>query len=153
MGDIIYMLKAIYRLVASEKIKWKICTRGMMMRELIKFGVVGVGNTVLTIIFFNIFVFFQINFLIANIIAYFIGMLNSYHWNKTWVFKANQAQREAFYKFIIVNLFVLGINNLVLYFGVNMLHFSPFISQMMGTVVGMAVNFLLNRSWTFKKAH
>lgn len=122
-----------------------------MRGQLIKFGFVGIGNTVLTILFFNVFVFFNMNYLISNMIAYLIGMLNSYYWNKNWVFKANQSNREVFYKFIIVNVLVLGINNLVLHFGVTMLQVSPFVSQMMGTAVGMGVNFLLNRMWTFKE--
>lgn len=121
------------------------------MREFLKFGLVGVGNTLLTVVSFNVLVFFHMNYFVANIIAYFIGMLNSYFWNKTWVFKSDQSHKKVLYKFIIVNVIVLGINNFVLYLGVDMLHFSPSISQLLGTAVGMGVNFLLNRSWTFKK--
>lgn len=121
------------------------------MRELIKFGLVGVGNTLLTVVTFNILIHFQMNYVAANVIAYFIGMLNSYFWNKNWVFEAKQSHKEAFLKFVIVNVIVLGINNFVLYLGVEKFGFSPTISQLIGTAVGMVFNFVLNRNWTFKK--
>ena len=52
------------------------------MEKLLKFGLVGIFNTLITIISFWILLKFGMNYLIANTIAYLIGVANSYYWNK-----------------------------------------------------------------------
>ena len=64
------------------------------MEKLLKFGLVGIFNTLITIISFWILLKFGMNYLIANTIAYLIGVANSYYWNKNWVFKPNNKARQ-----------------------------------------------------------
>lgn len=57
--------------------------------QLLKYGIVGLGNTAIT--FFVILVFnsvLGINYYISNVAGYIAGVLNSFIWNKKWVFKS-----------------------------------------------------------------
>lgn len=80
-----------------------------------------------------------------------MGTLNSYIWNKNWVFKSKQEHKKVLFKFVTVNLLTLGFNTLFLYLLVDKFHGSKFISQLLVTAVGLVINFSLNKIWTFKE--
>ncbi len=122
-----------------------------MMEKLLKFGLVGIFNTLITIISFGILVKLGMNYLVANTIAYLIGVANSYYWNKNWVFKPNNKSTSMFFKFLTVNLIVLAFNTLCLFILVDKLTFNAFIAQIFAIGVGMVINFILNKIWTFNQ--
>lgn len=71
--------------------------------QLIKYGIIGVGNTLITLIVFYIFnTICGFPYAVANVIGYVLGLINSFIWNRNWVFKThNNLWREA-------SLFFLG---------------------------------------------
>jgi putative flippase GtrA len=119
------------------------------MKLFLKFGVVGVFNTIITIMSYMLFVSLEMNYIVANIIAYSLGVLNSFYWNRKWVFNVKSNQLNIFWKFIIVNLITLGLNTLSLFILVSSLEINPIFGQVISTGIGMVVNFLLNKKWTF----
>ncbi len=121
------------------------------MMSFIKFALVGCLNTGITIGTYSLLTYLNVNYIIANIIGYSLGTLNSYVWNKNWVFKSTQEHKKLLFKFIIVNLLTLGFNTSLLYLLVDKLHGSKFISQLFVTAVGLVINFSLNKIWTFKE--
>lgn len=57
--------------------------------QLLKYGVVGVGNTAVTFFVFVILnSMFNVNFYVSNVVGYVAGVINSFIWNKKWVFKS-----------------------------------------------------------------
>ena len=120
------------------------------MKRLIKFGLVGVVNTLISIGCYILFVKLGIHYILANILSYLIGLLNSYYWNKKWVFEFKETRLSVFGKFSIVNLAVLSFNTLVLFLFVNKLGLNQYLSQLIATVFGMGINFFLNKNWTFE---
>lgn len=121
------------------------------MEKLIKFGFVGIINTIINLIIFNILIYFGMNYIVANSIGFIVGMVNSYMWNNIWVFKAKSKSPKTIIKFIIVNLIVLGINNLLLFILVKEFGLNKTVAQIMVLVITTLVNFLGNRFWTFKE--
>ena len=121
------------------------------MEKFLKFGLVGIFNTLITIISYIILVKFGMNYLIANIISYLIGVANSYYWNKNWVFQSNSKNLSVFLKFLIVNLIVLAFNTLSLFILVDKLLYNEFIAQIFAIGIGMIINFFLNKIWTFNQ--
>jgi putative flippase GtrA len=121
------------------------------MKRLLKFGTVGIFNTLITIGSFMLLLSVGVNYLLANIISYGLGVINSYYWNKNWVFEATSGQKNLFLKFVVVNLITLLINTLSLYLLVNYLGIHPIIGQFISTGIGMVINYLLNKRWTFNK--
>ncbi|PFA20535.1 MULTISPECIES: GtrA family protein [Bacillus cereus group] len=122
------------------------------MEKFLKFGLVGIFNTLITIISYIILVKFGVNYLIANIISYLIGVANSYYWNKNWVFQSNGRNLSVFLKFLIVNLIVLAFNTLSLFILVDKLLYNEFIAQIFAIGIGMIMNFFLNKVWTFNQS-
>lgn len=118
--------------------------------QLVKFGIVGLGNTLITFIVYFILVKLNIYYVIANIIGYAAGVINSFFWNSSWVFKKSPGNFNLLIKFILVNLITLGVTSLILYIGVDMLGLSKYIAQILSTLIGILFNFTLNKLWTFK---
>ncbi|MDU7884964.1 MAG: GtrA family protein [Clostridium perfringens] len=116
--------------------------------QFLKFGIVGILNTLITVVSFNILIFVNINYLCANCISYFLGVINSYLLNSKFVFKESRS-KENLTKFLIVNILVLGFNSLILYLGVNELGVNISISQIVSIVLGTFLNFGLNKVWVF----
>ncbi len=62
--------------------------------QLLKYGVIGMSNTLITLISF-----YLLNTLagwpygLANVVGYILGVVNSFIWNRKWVFKTKRALR------------------------------------------------------------
>lgn len=119
------------------------------MIQFLKFGIVGILNTLINIGVYIILVSLGFNYILSNIIGYTFGLLNSFFWNKNWVFKTNRNSKYLFLKFLLINIITLGINTLILFLLVNNLHFNLILSQIVATGIGMVFNFILNKYWTF----
>lgn len=119
------------------------------MVQFLKFGAVGFLNTLITIGTYSVLMYFDVNYLIANVFGYALGVLNSYYWNKKWVFKADHSQKSMFTKFVVVNLITLGFNTLILYLLVQNMDINPLLSQIAATGAGLLFNYILNKKWTF----
>ena len=122
------------------------------MKQLIKFGFVGILNTGITFIVYNVLLKLGMVYLAANAIGYIAGVANSYIWNKNWVFGAKGEKDKALiFKFVIVNLISFAVNSAVLWFCINYITDNKTVAQLPAIVVGMGVNYILNKIWTFKK--
>ncbi|MDN3019016.1 GtrA family protein [Paenibacillus sp. BSR1-1] len=121
------------------------------MTKFLKFGAVGIFNTLITIGSFTLFVYLGINYILANTLAYGLGTINSFFWNKNWVFQERSGNLTLFVKFVIVNIVMLGFNTLTLYLLVDQFKIGSTAAQVFSTFLGMMINFLFNQKWTFSK--
>lgn len=118
--------------------------------QIIKFGIVGISNTLISWIIYFLLIKINVFYLIANIAAFFCGMLNGFIWNKTWVFKVVGSIRKTFIKYALVNLCTLGLSTFLLFVFVNGLGLGKFISQICATLIIILISYFGNRLWTFK---
>lgn len=145
---------------------------GRFFIQLIKYGLVGVLNTLLTVIviWIILFLFSEQNdqnhtpvfvMVIANITGYTVGIINSYILNRNWTFKSNSDWRGSFIRFLIafgicyiIQLgIVLWLNSLNISFRWQTDYFIitwPYVCQLIGIVIYSLLNFLLNKYYTFK---
>ncbi|UYX52115.1 GtrA family protein [Bacillus thuringiensis] len=121
------------------------------MEKFVKFSLVGIANTLITIISYVILVKLGMNYLVANTLSYSIGVANSYYWNKNWVFQSNGKDLSIFIKFLTVNLIVFTFNILSLFILVAKFSINEFIAQIFAIGIGMMINFFLNKMWTFSQ--
>jgi putative flippase GtrA len=64
-------------------------SRNDLFYQIIKFSIIGVLNTALTLsVIFILTKKFNVYYIAANIAGYVIGVMNSFLWNKIWVFKS-----------------------------------------------------------------
>lgn len=64
--------------------------------QLLKYGVIGVLNTLITLVtFYLLNTKLGLSYGISNVTGYILGVINSFLWNRNWVFKTkNNLRRE-----------------------------------------------------------
>ena len=76
-----------------------------IFRQFIKFGLVGILNTLITLTI--IFLFMKVlkaSYILSNVVGYILGFINSFILNKIWTFKSKgHVGKESFY-FIVIFL-------------------------------------------------
>ncbi|MCH5244966.1 MAG: GtrA family protein [Muribaculaceae bacterium] len=135
------------------------------VRQFLRFVVVGVMNSLVTLIV--IFIckgVFDINEWISNAAGYVAGVINSFIWNRQWVFKSSHNAAGEAIKFGVGFLLCYGLQLLFTWvltkpMGLGELMWTvfgfTFTGYAVATVFGMCVytiaNFIYNRIVTFKK--
>ena len=134
------------------KLKLKELIKNNDLIKLIRFSIVGVGNTLVNWSIFIILNVFGVYYIISNIIAYIIATVNSYIWNSSWVFKYGQCLNiNTSVKFFILNLVGLTVNTTIMYILVDILNFNKFIALVIASVLVVIMNYTINKLWVFKE--
>ena len=121
------------------------------MVQFVKFAVVGVLNSAIQyLVFLFLYSFTGTQYLLASIIGYLAGMINSYILNRRWTFGSrSQKLFTELSRFVAVNLVSLGVNLGLLYLLVSTGVMIPQWAQVVAIVGSTLVNFVLNKVWTF----
>lgn len=122
------------------------------LATLIKFGIVGVMNTAVDALVFTMLAALGTPALIAQVISYSCGVLNSYWWNGQWTFRdaRRQGPNNELLRFVITNLIVLALSSLILFLSNNILGLNLVISKAAATLLGMILNYIGSRYWVFR---
>ena len=122
--------------------------------QFIKFGIVGLSNTVISYVIYVLLVYINFHYIFANIFAFIISVLNSFFWNNKYVFKSENNKRNIFHSLIktYISYAFSGIiiGNLLLFIFIDILHISKYIAPFFGLFISVPLNFLLNKQWVFK---
>lgn len=117
--------------------------------KFIRFCIVGLFNTAVTFVVFTLLRWLSCGLYFSNIISYIAGVVNSFVWNKTWVYGSRNSKwlKEAF-----VFLILFGISYLIqlIVFKTSLNYVPEMLAQLIGMVVYSVTNFLLNRFFNFK---
>ena len=118
-------------------------------QQFIRFAFVGASNTLIALIAYYGLLYFNINYQVANIIAFIISSLNGYLWSCGWVFKSkhNSSSLAKFYSSYGVT-FSLSVG--IVFLVVEVFHGSKLIAPVVSLLATIPINFLLNKYWTFK---
>lgn len=124
---------------------------GLLLKKekFIKYAISGTINTLITLLIYNILIQIGMNYMVSNVIAYFLGIINGFILDKIWVFKSNKKIVPLFSKFIIVNMISLFFNSLILFILVNNIGLDSILSQLISTISTGIFNYIMNRVWTF----
>jgi putative flippase GtrA len=118
--------------------------------QFVRYGVVGASNTALTFATYSVGVWIGVPYLVALIVGYIPGALNSYLLNRHWTFDAGHlAHSRAGTRFAIVQSCAILANLGLLYLMVHQLHTDKIVAQAILTVPVVAITFFINRTWTF----
>lgn len=132
--------------IKSKQDLWNI------LKQFIKFGMVGVSNTVISLAIYYVFVFISKDlYIVGNTVGFFVSVLNSYYWNNKYVFKKTEAgnTKPLIRTFISYgSTFLLG--TALLFVMVHYLNISEMIAPLINLLVTIPINFLLNKFWAFK---
>jgi putative flippase GtrA len=126
----------------------------LVVRQFVKYGVVGASNTILQFVIFSVLVTIGVHYLIAVVLGYLVGALNSYVLNRRWTFRAHDvAHTTAGSRFALVTACAIAANVALLYVFVHHLGFAKekIAAQAIVTVPVLAVTFFVNRWWSFAR--
>lgn len=134
------------------KEKIKALMQSDTVKKFIKFGITGGLNSLVDFLVYSLlFRLLGTGELLAQIVGYSAGTLNSYIFNKSWTFQ----DRGKFFspklvKFIVVNLVSLGVSLLVMEGLVHFFEFHWIVNKILVTGVTICINFAGSRLWVFK---
>jgi putative flippase GtrA len=120
--------------------------------QFIRFCIVGLSNTALSLIVFVIAVSTGVPYLAASCGAFAVGALNGYTFNRVWTFKAGSFRAQGLARYVLVQGLGLGLNLGLLAALVEGLGVGSIPAQAMVLPVISILTFALNRRWTFGRS-
>jgi putative flippase GtrA len=126
-------------------------TRRLSEVRLLRFGLVGVSNTVIGFTVFrgalHLFAAFY-----SQALSYTVGMLWSYYWNRRWTFQSQSNVAREATRFFGLQIAFMLVSAALLGLLVDRFHFAAGLSWLGVVVVITALNFVASRYWAIKPA-
>lgn len=123
--------------------------------QFIKFSIVGFTNALVAYSVYFCLTYLGIHYIIANIIAFAVGVLNSFFWSSRFVFKKKTGEyRNPFYTlaktYLAYAITGLILSNILLYVFVEIISISKYIAPLLSLVITVPTNFIINKEWAYK---
>lgn len=124
------------------------------LKQFVKFGMVGVSNTIISYVVYVVLVYIHVHYLIASLMGFIVSVLNAFYWNNKYVFK-EEAEKRVWWKALIKTFISyagtgLVLSNILLVFWIEILHVPEMIGPLLSLVITIPLNFVLNKYWAFK---
>ena len=119
--------------------------------QFVKFGIVGVSNTLIALMVYYALLLVGVHYLIANVISFVVSVLNAFYWNRKYVFKSGERRKYVQLTKVYVSYGVTFITSTSLMFAiVDIVGISEFIAPIVSLCITLPFNFLLNKFWAFR---
>ncbi|MDR2968449.1 MAG: GtrA family protein [Tannerellaceae bacterium] len=121
------------------------------IKQALKYGVVGVGNTIITAVVIWIMMKpLGFSDVVSNITGYVAGLLNSFIWNRQWTFKSSAGWGSSAVRFGLVFAVCYLMQLALLLFLNRHLTIDSYYNQLIAMVFYTIINFVMNKYFTFK---
>lgn len=131
--------------------------------QFIKFGIIGVSNTVISYVLYIISLMVlqrygvapNVDYLVAQVIAFTLSVLWSFYWNNKLVFTLQEGEKRSAWKslvktYISYSFTGLFLNSILLVMWVQVLSVSEFVAPIFNLIISVPLNFIINKFWAFK---
>lgn len=135
-----------------------------LMRQFIKFGLVGVSNTIVSYALYALILLvfelaharFSFDYLVAQIVSFILSVLWSFYWNNRFVFTLQEGENRSLGKSLLKTYLVYSITGIflsgvLLVVWIQVVGISEFLAPLLNLVITVPLNFLLNKYWAFAK--
>ena len=123
-------------------------------QQFIKFGIVGVSNTVIGLLIYYIFLWFDKSlYQVGNAVGWIVSVAWSCYWNNRLVFTQEQNSFMQMIKRLLKSYVSYGgtfLLSIILHAEIEWWKWSEKIAPIVNLLVTIPLNFLLNKYWTFK---
>ncbi|SEI97592.1 Putative flippase GtrA (transmembrane translocase of bactoprenol-linked glucose) [Lachnospiraceae bacterium A10] len=139
--------------------------------QFIKFGIIGVSNTVISYLIYSGFLLFfnkvniltinvrwlgKVDYLCAQLIAFILSVAWSFYWNNKYVFILQENEQRSIWKtliktYISYSFTGLFLNTILLIIWVQVIGINEFIAPIINLLISVPLNFIINKLWAFKK--
>src|SRR5205807_4024388 len=124
-----------------------------VLMQFVKFGIVGVSNTLLTFAVYTVLLkAFGVWYLAASAIGFGVGTVNSFLLNRRWTFRGHVGDALTPVRWTVVQCCGLGINEGLLFLFAHNARLDKLLAQVLATAVVTVSTFAANRAWTFRSA-
>lgn len=150
------------------------------MKQFLKFGLVGLSNTLISETVYVVIVCLKGHYLLASTTGFILSVFNAYYWNSRYVFKEDDAREKRVWWKVLLKTFLSYLwgfiaNLLLLAFWIDILqignHMEPLAellrswnirfpdTQTLGSLLAeginlilvLPMNFFLNKFWAFRQ--
>lgn len=123
--------------------------------QFIKFGIVGISNTILGLSIYYLFIWINKDlYQVGNVVSWIISVAWSCYWNNRFVFAQEKNGWNLLLKRLGKSYVSYGISLLLsiilLYIQVEILKWSEIIAPLVNLSITIPLNFIMNKYWTFK---
>jgi putative flippase GtrA len=119
--------------------------------QFLKFGIVGVSNTLLFFATYTLLLkVFGVWYIAASGIGFAVGATNGFLLNRRWTFHGHVGDGLTPMRWAIVQGCGLGLNLGLVYLFVHDLGMDKLVGQIPATAIVTVLTFAVNRSWTFR---
>jgi putative flippase GtrA len=120
--------------------------------QFVKFGIVGVSNTLLTLAIYTLLLkVFGVWYLAASAIGFIAGTVNSFLLNRRWTFRGHVGDAYTPVRWTVVQCAGLGINEGLLFVFAHEARVEKLLAQVLATAIVTVSTFSANRAWTFRE--
>jgi putative flippase GtrA len=135
----------------------KIKTLFFKYKEQILYILFGVFTTVVNIVVFAICAdMMHLDTYISNFAAWVLAVTFAYITNKLWVFESKTTDAKELFREIVsftgARVLTLGIDMVLMFVGVDILHINKLIVKVLANVVVIVSNYVLSKLFIFKKS-
>ena len=121
-----------------------------MSREFVRFLIVGVANTLISLVVYRALLALGVWYLVSAPVAWGAGVINGYIFNRRWTFRARDTRRSR----VLYALFGAagaGLASLSVFLFVRGVGIGRFEAYLVATPLITVSTFLANRHWTFSE--
>jgi len=123
-----------------------------MVYQFIKFGIVGLSNTAISLLVYYFFIWLNKDlYIIGNVMGFIVSVVNAFYWNNRYVF-TNEGKNNlrTFLRSCIIYTFTFLLSTILLFIWVNKIGILEEIAPLINLCITIPLNFLLNKFWAFK---
>ncbi len=122
-----------------------------MLVQFIKFGIVGVSNTLIAFAVYTVLLkVFGVWYLAASAIGFILGAINGFLLNRRWTFSGHVGDALTPVRWGVVQGCGLAVNEGLLYLFVHDARLDELVGQVCATIIVTVATFFVNRAWTFR---
>jgi len=118
-----------------------------LIGQLVRFGIVGVANTLISLAVYQLLLFAGVWYLVAAPLGYMAGLLNGYVFNRSWTFKSQDSMRARM-SYVVIQMGGAGLTSLLVFLFVDA-GLNRTVAFAVATVPVVICTFAANRAWTF----
>lgn len=143
-----FLLKKVFKLKLTGK-QWD------NLVQFVKFGLVGVSNTVIAYVVYLLVLQTGAYYVVANLTGFFVSVINAFYWNNRFVFQPEEGKKRsvplAFCK-TLISYSGTGVvlSNALLLLWVELVQIPEEIAPVINLLITIPLNFILNKFWAFK---
>lgn len=123
--------------------------------QFVKFGIVGLSNTLIGYIVYSMCVWMGVHYLLANLIGFIVSVLNAFYWSDRFVFKKKEGEQRNTWLALIKTVLAYAstgvvLNSLLLWLFIDKMAMSEYVAPLAILLITVPTNFVLNKFWSFK---